>query len=344
MIKTLSTYFLEIPFTNPDTMFVPLEYRIKLYIWQGSKLAVPLDSTYTITNPNPTLSNGIDKIDISRLINDFFEFSLTFPVLFNTLQNGNNQAWVKWEILYGDTPLVISIEETNLAVKGYGFYQEGINPQLPANRILIDSNDFNISYDSIFVLPILLNEVTALGDITIKSFPSLSMDLTIATAPTSNSNELVKYLFVKPTIGANQEEYIEIKFNEQTIFLNLTAECKYEPIDVFFQNRNGAVETLTFFKARKDSLTVKKETYSSNIDYNYNVNSRSKFDVNSGWITEDKNTNIKQLLLSEKVFIIENGINLPLIVETKTLEYKTRVNDKLINYKIEFSYAFEDIS
>ena len=344
MIKTLSTYFLYIPFTNPTTLLVPLEYRVKLYIWQGSKTSVPALPIYTFTNPNPTLSNGIDRIDISRVINDFFEFGLTVPAVFNTLQNGNNQAWVNWEILYGDTPTVISIQETNFAVKGYGFYQEGLNPQLPSNRILVDNNDFNISYDSIFVLPILLDESLALGNVTIKSFPSLSMNLILPTTATNNSNHLVKYVFVKPTVGANQDEYIEITFNGQTIFLNLITECKYSPIDIFFQNRNGAIETITFFKSRKDSLSIKSETYSSDIDYKYNVNSRTKFEVNSGWITEDKNTNIKQLLLTEKVFIIENGIKLPLITDTKSLEYKTRVNDKLINYKIDFSYAFEDIS
>lgn len=344
MIKTLSTYFLDIPFTNPTTLVVALEYRVKLYVWQGSKAAVPALPIYTFTNPNPTVSNGIDRIDISRVINDFFEFSLTVPAVFNTLQNSNNQAWVKWEILYGDTPTIITTQQTNFAVKGYGFYQEGLNPQLPANGILIDNNDFNISYDSVFVLPILLDEAVDKGDITIKSFPSLSMNLTIITSITNNSNQLIKYLFVKPTIGASQDEYIEVKYNTQTIFLNLITECKYKPIDIFFQNRNGAIETMTFFKSRKDSLSIKKETYSSDIDYNYNVNSRTKFDVNSGWISEDKNVNIKQLLLAEKVFIIENNIKLPLITDTKSLEYKTRVNDKLINYKIDFSYAFEDIS
>lgn len=344
MIKTLSTYFLEIPFTNPTTLLVALEYRVKLYVWQGSNTAVPLLPIYTFTNPNPTVSNGIDKIDISRVINDFFEFGLTIPTAFNTLQNGNNQAWVKWEILYGDTPTVITTQQTNLAVKGYGFYQEGLNPQLPTNGILIDNNEFNISYDSIFVLPILLDEVLAKSSITIKSFPSLSMNLTILTTATNNSNELIKYLFVKPTVGASQDEYIEIIFNNQTIFLNLITECKYKPIDIFFQNRNGAIETMTFFKSRKDSLSIKSETYSSDIDYKYNVNSRTKFEVNSGWITEDKNTNVKQLLLAEKVFIIENNIKLPLVTDTKSLDFKTRVNDKLINYKIDFSYAFEDIS
>lgn len=343
MIKTLSTYLLEIPFTNPTTSVIATSYTLKLYVWEGSKSAVPALPIYTITKANPSVTNGTDKIDISRLVNDFFDFNFTLPVVYNTLQNGNNQAWVKWEILYSDTPTIVTITAINLAVKGYGFYKDGANPQLPSNRILIDNDEFKISYDSVFVLPILLSETVSLGNVKIQSFPSLSMDFTLTITATTNSNELVKYVFVKPTPGASQDKYIEVSFNGITKTLLLETECKYDPLDFVFQNRNGAIETMTFFKAKSEKIIIDKKSFKNDLDTQYNVNAKTKFDINSGFVSEDKNQNIKQMLLAERTWLIEGGFAYPIIIDTKNLDYKTRVNDKLINYKIDYSYAFDDI-
>lgn len=343
MIKTLSTYILEIPFTNPDTSIVSTSYTLKLFVWQGSKASAPALPIYIITKPNPSVTNGTDKIDISRLINDFFSFDLILPNDYNGLKRGENQAWVKWEISYSDTPDIITITEINLAIKGYGFYKDGANPQLPANRILIDSDEFKISYDSIFILPILVDEEISLGNVTIKSYPSLSMDFDLATSPTDQSSEIVNYLFVKPTIGASQDEYIEITFNGVTKTLLLETECKYQPLDFVFQNRHGAMEVMTFFKVKNEKITIDKKSFKNDLDTQYNISGKTKFDINSGFVTEDKNLNVKQLLLSERTWIIEDNFAYPVIIETKSLDYKTRVNDKLINYKIDYSYAFDDI-
>ncbi len=46
------------------------------------------------------------------------------------------------------------------------------------------------------------------------------------------------------------------------------------------------------------------------------------------------------MLLSETVFFYENDALVPVNVSTSSLEYKTRVNDKLVNYTIEFDYAY----
>lgn len=343
MIKTLSTYLHDIPFENPYTHVIATSYTLKLYIWQGSRSSSPALPFYTITKANPSMTNGIDQIDISRLVNDYFDFEFTLPAIYNTIQNGNNQAWLRFEVFYSDTPSISATGFTILAVKGYGFYKEGRRPQLPANKILIDSDEFKISYDSVFVLPIYLDQFTDYGDVTIKSFPSLSMDFVLPTGTTTDSNELVKYVFIKPTIGASQDEYIEVSFNGITKTLLLETECKYEPLDFVFQNRHGAIETMTFFKAKSEKINIDKKSFKNELDTQYNVNAKTKFDINSGFISEDKNINVKQLLLAEKTWIIEDGFAYPIIIDTKNLEYKTRVNDKLINYKIDYSYAFDDI-
>jgi hypothetical protein len=74
------------------------------------------------------------------------------------------------------------------------------------------------------------------------------------------------------------------------------------------------------------------------------VQGKSKFKVNSGFIEESMNETVRQLLLSERVWMYSNEIFTPLNVAGKSLEYKTRQKDRLINYEIDFDYAFNEIN
>ena len=49
-------------------------------------------------------------------------------------------------------------------------------------------------------------------------------------------------------------------------------------------------------------------------------------------------------MLSERVWSFADGIFTPLKLGSKSLEYKTRMKDRLINYEIEFEYAFNDLN
>ncbi len=185
--------------------------------------------------------------------------------------------------------------------------------------------------------------------ITIKSYPLNEIDYSIATPDTNYSNELVKYLWVDVS-EAPTDEYIEIIYNGVTKTLLITDECRYEPKDIAFQNKEGAIQVMTFFKARKENISITSEQYEGNRGHGFhhkikfNVNGQGKFSVNSGFVTEDKNETILQLLLSERVWLLEDGIETPLNVSTSSQEFKTRQNDRLINYQIEFDYAFNEIN
>ena len=133
-------------------------------------------------------------------------------------------------------------------------------------------------------------------------------------------------------------------------------ECKYEPKEVHFVNRYGVEETFWFFKKNTKSITVEKETYRPNIidsyqngnlthQYqNYNVNGREKITLNTGFVNESFSENIKQLMLSESVWMYDNGIKRPMNVSTSEMELRTHVNDKLINYTVEFEFSNDIIN
>jgi hypothetical protein len=188
--------------------------------------------------------------------------------------------------------------------------------------------------------------------ITIISYPDNQINESIVEPTSLQSNEMVQNVWVN-VAEATTDTYIEIVFNGVTTTLLITDECRYTPIDICFQNKEGALQFMTFFKARTDSLSVTNEEFEGDrgqpLDGNhqyvkFNVQGKSKFKVNSGFIEESMNETVRQLLLSERVWMYSNEIFTPLNVAGKSLEYKTRQKDRLINYEIDFDYAFNEIN
>lgn len=157
MIKTLSPHYIEIPLTNPTSDIVCEKYVFKVFIWNGSKDAIPSTAMYQITKINASASSGTDKVNISRIVNDFIDFNITMPST-TSLEDGNNQVWVKTSVYYNDMPTIAQVQTIQLAVKGYGYFQEGANPSTPANKILLTGDEFKVDRNGLFVLPFLLDE------------------------------------------------------------------------------------------------------------------------------------------------------------------------------------------
>lgn len=156
-IKTLSPYYVSVPLTNPVTGAVCDSYTILLYVWNGYKITPPESPSYEITKINASAATGTEKVDISRIINDSIEFQCR-QQLSTVLDAGDNQVWVKIVVFKDDQPLSPIIEEIHLALKGYGFFLEGENPQLPTNKILVTGDEFKVNRNGHFVLPIMASE------------------------------------------------------------------------------------------------------------------------------------------------------------------------------------------
>ena len=105
-------------------------------------------------------------------------------------------------------------------------------------------------------------------------------------------------------------------------------------------------------------MNVQDETYNTNtinhssLTYStykgqserYNVRATKSLSLNTGFVSEDFNKAIEELLLSENVWIRWEGKTLPVIVKSKSLTYKTSLNDKLINHTLNFDFAFNKVN
>tara|TARA_R100000734_G_scaffold12595_1_gene9346 strand:- start:7478 stop:8647 length:1170 start_codon:yes stop_codon:yes gene_type:complete len=136
-------------------------------------------------------------------------------------------------------------------------------------------------------------------------------------------------------------------------------ECKFTPYKITFINKFGALQDLWFFKKRTDQFSTEKENYyrtllttsSTGVDFNRFAHSKSLLDIttqetfrmNTGFVSEDHNEVIKQLMVTEYAWIHEKGLDseepIPITPITSSFTSKTELNDKLLNFEVEFDYA-----
>jgi len=129
-------------------------------------------------------------------------------------------------------------------------------------------------------------------------------------------------------------------------------EPKYTPVTIDFINKYGAWQKEFFFKASKTNIAIESTDYNvmqssvSNFDTfqgqkkSFNTNGKETISVNSGYVTEDFSDNIKELLMSERILVD----NKPAICRTKSLELMKNINNHMINYSLEFEFAYNAIN
>jgi len=129
-------------------------------------------------------------------------------------------------------------------------------------------------------------------------------------------------------------------------------EPKYTPVTIDFINKYGAWQKEFFFKASKTNIAIESNDYNvmqssvSNFDTfqgqkkSFNTNGKETISVNSGYVTEDFSDNIKELLMSERILVD----NKPAICRTKSLELIKNINNHMINYSLEFEFAYNAIN
>lgn len=140
------------------------------------------------------------------------------------------------------------------------------------------------------------------------------------------------------------------------MYINTIYENKYTPYRLTFVNKFGALQSVWMFKRSDVTLDIESDNYRGHIysDSTYStsnhqyrplyVTGKEKIKLNSGFYNEDYNEVFRQMTLSEKIWIHYDGNLLPVNISSKNLSFKTRLNDKLINYTIDFEFAFDKIN
>ncbi|NQW36883.1 MAG: hypothetical protein HQ471_07760 [Flavobacteriales bacterium] len=188
--------------------------------------------------------------------------------------------------------------------------------------------------------------------ITVKSLPLNEMNYSFTEGVSTDSATIMKSINVNVSEVTLDRE-IEVTINGTVITLLIEDEKINTPIDVYFINKEGAQQSLTFFQKRTDKMDVTKETYDGNLGQpsagfhqfiDFNIQAKSTFAINSGFILETNNEDFKQLMLSERVWVRNGILFTPINIQSKTITYQNRKNNRLINYAFDMGYSYNEIN
>lgn len=273
-----------------------------------------------------------------------------------------------------------------IATEGYGYFEEGINPEpstglLQSNLIAYRPEDGSIN------IPIFAEGTNSLA-----FYNNGELVRTQTISDNDNTDQKIQYIassgnsdsatyeervlegggtfedsvclqrFLKSIdVGAFDEVWVGTDSGTDIIKVK-TLECsKYEPVRVTFVNKFGALQDIWFDKKSMESIQTKTESYKAsvvdfaNLTYNTNAHQmrtlnlmgNERITLNTGFIDDSYNEVIRQLMLSEQIWmtkLTDEELVLPLKARTQSVQYKTHINDRLVNYTIEFDMAFDKIN
>ena len=339
-----STYSLRI---TPNVFFDTV--AMEFFAYAGDVNTVPLVANYQLSKQVVQLGQSTISFDINHLIKEN-----TNPTIDNYLLAGlqptqpDATCWVKYDALcFDNNDQVFQVEGTLLAMYGYGYFNEGFNPQL-SSKVLISNNTQRHFRDEDNRLYFITDGLTSL---------EVNGDEITVTANLDLNTEYIQSINLK---DYDSGDVITCEFvyedETRTITYNVLEGCKYPVINCVFINKFGFPQSFFLTLVNKITDEVDGEDYrglTSNFgiynttDHQYstfNLNGRSAIVCNTDYLNEIENENVKQMLLSEKKWFIEDGEILPVNLESKSVAYKTQLNDKLIQYSFNFKYSFDIIN
>ena len=379
-INVRSPFYLKVSQTNIATA------TLNLYIYTGTFVANAsvANPKYTITKD--VLTAGFIVFEVAELVRDYLEieFDGTYSsqvvwvnaVISTTVSSGSASATVSPDNTNGF-----------VAFDGYGYFHEGTNPELSRGLLLSNNTIFRLN-DSNVRIPVFTEDTNSVAfyyqgtekrSITISSSTNTNAQIDYVTVSGSDNTDTYEERVVADggtletskcltdflnqiDIGLVDEVYIATDTGTEIVKIFSTEECKYEPYKVTFVNKYGALQDLWFFKKSVESTNVTSEQFKASIfdqstlsyktykhqQQSFLAQGKDKITMNTGYVNDDHNAVLEELLLSEQVWYTkitdtEERV-IPVIPQTKSITYKTSVNDKLANYTVDFEHAFDKIN
>lgn len=378
LIRVRSPYIKQVAGTYGSTQ---TGTKVILTIWNdgGTEPTAGQRGYYSLSKPAASPTQKAGTYNVSNYVKEFIDnvnptrVFLDSPFSYSDEDEEVNEYCnfrIKsyWTATAGDT--LIS-NELFVGVNGYTQYSDGVNnlnfyPNLSSPYITILSN-VNIEkritrYD---VSDIYANYVDVNIDITGGAgYAKVFYKTTIGGTPVSYEYDVTEGmkkipLFVPAAISETNDTLVEIKIYSpsgtplvtRSFYTSVIDECKYQPVCCQFINRYGGWEFLYFFKAQKTSinttstdfkLTPQSYQYNASVPQlkSFNTNGKKSIKLNTGWVDENYSDLIQDLMLSETVLLDF----VPVQVKTQSSELKTYLQNKNINYEIDFEYAFDLIN
>lgn len=360
-----SPYIIEVNETSPTPN---TGSKIELSIWNFGTTQ-PTQPTYVLSKLIPSPTNLSMVYNISHYVKEYITWVKNEPTPNQSNDNAPSNTWcyveVKRYFEANNTPYTLIDTKTYIVFDGYGYYEEGYNPQLNIFGLQTNST-YEYFYDPLNLPSSSQDELSRYGALRI--IPQVDYQVRYSELGTSNvqtvtyssanlnNRPIIETFAVYPpyAFNGNKVEYLDdLGVVLGTWTFKPKEECHYTPVICDFVNKLGAWQRVVFFKVSKTSINTTSKDYNlyskDLINYNpsieqkkvFNMNGTQKIKVNTDWVDESFNeTVLKPLMLSEVVRLN----NKPVKLITKSTELFESINTPVINYQLEFEYAYQVIN
>ena len=345
------------------------QYYADLYYWSGTTAQSSSIPEYQLVKyPN---ASGVGIFDVSKIINSTLQDTRQ--------ENPSNVKYFKIDGYYRYLSASLYITSSHVessvfkGLDGYGIFPEQVGVSIttttphwplmtsgPVSQSFFDSNTGTIGVYTggagvASQIPTKVRIVSDLGTTDINVSSSISSSQQIQQVPLFPAQTGFPY--------ASPEYYTIQAYNGSTalgtpIYFNFKCEQKYPNIIIKWKNRFGQFDYFNIDMVNKQSFSTSTRGYqpqlgtwtgtslqydsadSSNL--NYIVDSKQSIIVNTDWIPEAYNDIVKQILVSEEIYWIQNESSTtltPITIATDSIVFKTGVVEKVIQYSFEFNYG-----
>ena len=322
---------------NPQFKFIDASASAK-----SVECSVTIDGTlrYTLIKNLPTILTGTQTInfDIAELARDYIEITYQSSYVPQTVSIST--VIKSYTLINGGGTPIDSATYTDVGFEAYGVFTEGVNPTVPFGRT-----------KPTYLIPI--NEDT---------------DTFTILAPNNQTGKIPSITALSGLVATSFTASDTSVTNVDGVVCNIKRiDCtKYgEGKRIIYINKYGAQQDLWFFLKETKNLARTNEGYKSNtITYPngssatysiqnapnkvFNTQAKQTHTLSSGYYPEFLNQQFEELLLSEYIWLSTfkkgSGVIIPVKVKTSTVAFKTSVNDRLIEYTMEFEEAYDYIN
>jgi|GEM_PF-2435299 len=371
IIRTRSPYFIRTPQeTDANLSYFLIDITIKGGVLGVAGCPVNL-GTYSLQK-KPLGTEDSVTIEISELVNDFIEqkFINNTPLTGYNVSADTQSVWVTvaTSARESDGTLIGSITTTNyLAQEGYNDYKDGVN-YVTEPTAMISGSYIQYNKGDYIYLPVNAERVNSVA------FKNNGSTIsTYAVSDDGDANQKIDYAYYLTTSQEIDEAYITYDSSSNvSITIEQIEECKYSVHKIVFLNRWGALQDLFFFKKSTETLDNRSEKFNrsifearslsyteregeceTDISYNtysttahakktFNANAIESINLNTGFVPESMNPYFEELMVSEHIWLVDSAdVVYPVNLKDSSFTYKTGLNDKLINYTMNFEKAFD---
>ena len=363
---------------------------LSLYIYTGTFTTDKGAAKYTITK-NEISSNNYVVFEIAELVRDYLD--IDFDGEYDSQTVWVEADVEMFDAINGGGSSLGTTSTDYIAFDGYGYFEDAINPELSrtylqSNNTIFRPSDQNVrvpvfTEDTDSVSFLYKGEVKRVQSISSSTNTNGQIDyITVSGADNTDNykervladggvledNSLLDAFLDSVDIGLVDELYINSDSGTEAVKISTEPCSKYEPYKVTFINKFGALQDMYFSLKSTESLNTKGETYKSNVvDFGtltydtykpqvsqYNKMGKESISLNTNYLSEEYNEVIKQLMMSEQVWLTRldnpapDSYNLETVLavipKTQRVTYKTSLNDRLVQYTVDFDYAFDKIN